>query len=96
MIIEQADRDVAIRDLQMKLSEVYTFLMKDVELAEIPTMQELFGKLAKQTLECAVFIKQYSETKSECELNALRRCRHVTLNVVLYRGKTCQECVQRN
>jgi hypothetical protein len=97
MILDQADRDDAVRDLLDKLSEVYTFMNGDGRLAEIPTMQELYGKLARQTLECADFVVHYSETKSACESNALYRRPCPTLNVIsLQRGKTCQERVQRN
>jgi hypothetical protein len=38
-------------------------------LAEIESMQVLFGKMARQAFECADFIVHYSETKSACESN---------------------------
>lgn len=78
MILNQADRDDAVRDLLKKVSEVYTFMNENGRLAEIPTMQCLFGKVARQTLECADFIVHYSETKSACELNAWRRRHRLT------------------
>jgi hypothetical protein len=97
MILDQVDRDDAVRDLLKKLSEVYTFMNEEKRLAEIPTMQTLCGKLARQTLECTDFIIHYSETKSACESNTPHRRHCLTLNVVsLHRGKTSQERVGRN
>jgi len=40
MILDQQDRDNAVRYLLKKLSEVYTFMNEDGRLAEIVTMQE--------------------------------------------------------
>jgi hypothetical protein len=71
MILDQVDRDDAVRDLLKKLSEVYTFMNGDKKLTEIQGMQALYGKLAQQTLECADFIVHYSKTKSTCELYVL-------------------------
>jgi len=96
MILNQQNRDNAVQDLLKKLSEVYAFMNEDGRLAEIPTMEKLYGKVARQTLECADFIVHYSEAKSACESSPLRR-RRLTLNVIsLRRGKTSQGCVQRN
>jgi len=67
MILSQAERDDAIRALVERLSEVYTFMNEDKRLAEIESMQAVYGKIARQTLECADFIAHYSETKSACE-----------------------------
>jgi len=69
MILSQAERDDAIRALLERLSEIYTFMNEDKRLANIPSMQMLYGKIARQTLECADFIVHYSETKSVCQLN---------------------------
>jgi len=87
MILDQQDRDNAVQDLLNKLSEVYTFMNGDGRLAEIDSMQELYGKLARQTLECADFIIHYSETKNACKSSALRRCRHLTLNTISCTGE---------
>jgi len=67
MILSQAERDDAVSALLERLSEVYTLMNDDTRLAEIPSMQALYGKIARQTLECADFIIHYSETKSGCE-----------------------------
>jgi len=69
MILDQAERDDAVRALLERLSEVYTFTNEDKRLAEIPSVQALYRKIAWQTLECADFIVHYSETKSACESN---------------------------
>ena len=69
MILNQAERDNAVRALLETLSEVYTFMNEDKRVAEIPSMQALYGKIARQTLECADFIAHYSETTSACESN---------------------------
>jgi len=96
MILDQEDRDKAVHDLLKRLSDVYTFMNEDRRLAEIPTMQELYGKMARQTLECADFIIHYSKTKSACKSSALHH-RHLVPNVILlHRGKTFQGRFQRN
>jgi len=86
MILDQEDRDNAVRSLLEKVSDVYKFMNEDGRLIEIPTMQELYGKMARQTLECADFIVHYSETKSECESSALY-CHSLTFSVVFFTGK---------
>ena len=86
MILDQQDRDNAVQDLLKKLSEVYTFMNEDGRLAEIVTMQELYGKVARQTLECADLIVHYSEAKSACKSSPLRRHR-LTLNVISCTGQ---------
>jgi len=70
MILDQEDRDNAVRGLLEKVSDVYKF-MNEGGTVEIPTMQELYRKVARQTLECADFIVHYSETKTACESGAL-------------------------
>lgn len=95
MILRQTDRDDAVSDLLQKLSEVYAFMNEDGRVAEIQFMQAPYGKIARQTLECADFTVNYSETKSACELNMLSP--RLTLNAVsLYREKTRQEHLQRD
>ena len=67
MILDQAQVDDDVRGLLGKVSEVYSFMKEDGRLAEIPSMEALFGKLARQTLECADFIVHYSEIQSACK-----------------------------
>ncbi|KAG2091229.1 uncharacterized protein F5147DRAFT_823336 [Suillus discolor] len=64
MILDQADRDVAVSSLLSKISEVYTFITEGEELAKIQSMLAIYGKIAQQMLECADFISHYSEMKS--------------------------------
>ncbi|KAG2061507.1 hypothetical protein BDR06DRAFT_992917 [Suillus hirtellus] len=66
MILNQADHDVAV-SLLSKISEVYTFIMEEEELAKIQSMLVIYGKIAQQMLECDDFISHYSETKSASE-----------------------------
>jgi hypothetical protein len=75
MILDQADRDVAVSDLLTKVSDVYALMKEDDTLAGIPSMQALYGKVARQTLEYADFIVHYSRTKSICESIPLRQYR---------------------
>jgi hypothetical protein len=67
MILNQADHDVAVSDLLKKISEVYTLIMEEEELAKIQSMLAIYGKIVQQILECADFICHYSEMKSTCE-----------------------------
>jgi hypothetical protein len=67
MILDQAQLDNDVRSLLGNVSEVYSFMKEDGRLAEVPSMEALFGKLARQTLECADFIVHYSEIKSACK-----------------------------
>jgi hypothetical protein len=53
--------------LLQKLDEVYGFITQDDNLAKIESMRNVVGKIAQQTLECARFIRDYSETKNFCE-----------------------------
>ncbi|KAG1727564.1 uncharacterized protein EDB91DRAFT_890641 [Suillus paluster] len=64
MILDQADRDAAVSGLLSKISEVYTFITEEEALASVPSMPVIYGKIARQTLECADFIAHYSETTS--------------------------------
>jgi len=87
MILKQQGRDNAVHDLLKKLSEVYAFMNEDGRLDKIATMQELYGKLARQTLECADFIDHYSETKSTCKSSPLRSSSLDTQCVISYTGR---------
>ncbi|KAG2094004.1 uncharacterized protein F5147DRAFT_417508 [Suillus discolor] len=62
IIIAQAQRDQSI--LSLKLAEVYRFIAQDDSLGKIESMRDIVGKIVHQTLECARFIRDYSETKS--------------------------------
>jgi len=69
MILDQADFPVnnILVDLLKKVSEVLVFMMGTGRVAEISSMPTLYGRLARQTLECADFIAHYSEIENTCE-----------------------------
>jgi hypothetical protein len=89
MILTQADRDVTVSSLLSKISEVYTFITEEEELAKIQSMLAIYGKIAQQTLECTDFISHYSETKSACESIPHLDVLHPN-TIYLYRDKTWQ------
>ncbi|KAG1906639.1 uncharacterized protein F5891DRAFT_474763 [Suillus fuscotomentosus] len=64
IIIAQAQRDQSIINLLKKLAEVYRFMAQDDSLGKIESTRDIVGKIVHQTLECAPFIRDYSETKS--------------------------------
>jgi len=67
MVIAQSDRDQAVHRLVDKLDQVYGFMIQDETLGQISSMRDILGQISQQTLECARFIRDYSETKSFCE-----------------------------
>jgi hypothetical protein len=78
MILDQTEIDYALSLLLTKVSEVYVFIMEAQELAKDLPMLGIYGKIARQILECADFIAHYSETKSACE--SAPSCRYSILN----------------
>ncbi|KAG2113852.1 uncharacterized protein F5147DRAFT_787911 [Suillus discolor] len=64
IILAQAERDESVDRLLQKLDEVYGFITRDENLSKVKSMHDVIGKIAQQTLECARFIREYSETKS--------------------------------
>jgi hypothetical protein len=67
MVIAQSDRDQAVHRLVDKLDQVYGFMIQDETLGQISSMRDILGQISQQTLECARFIRDYSETKNFCE-----------------------------
>jgi len=67
IILAQADRDKAILNLLKKLGQVYSFVMQDDTLQQVSSMSTILGQISQQTLECARFIRDYSEKKNFCE-----------------------------
>jgi hypothetical protein len=67
MILDQANRDIAVSCLLSKISGVYALLTEGEGLARIASMLEICGKIARQTLECADFVVHYSDMKSFCK-----------------------------
>ncbi|KAG1841568.1 hypothetical protein DFJ58DRAFT_688642 [Suillus subalutaceus] len=64
IILTQADCDTAILDLLQKLGDVYGFITEDKRLHQISSMHTILGQISQQILECAYFIRDYSETKN--------------------------------
>jgi hypothetical protein len=88
MILDQADFQVntILVDLLKKVSEVLVFMRENRRVAKISSMPALYGRLARQTLECADFIVHYSEIENTCESTPLRR--RLRLNVVSLHSET--------
>lgn len=63
IILDHPDKDDALSRLFAKVSEVYAVLTEMQEVAKIASMLEIYGKLARQMLECADFIVHYTKTK---------------------------------
>ena len=63
MIIDQTTCDDSVRSLLSKMNEVYAFLMKE-ELRDIGSMKAVVERICHQTLECAYFIREYSQNKN--------------------------------
>ncbi|KAG2144689.1 uncharacterized protein EDB93DRAFT_1337981 [Suillus bovinus] len=66
IILAQAERDESVQRLLQKLDQVYGFIIQDDNLFKVESMSDVVRKIAQQTLECARFIRDYSETKSFC------------------------------
>lgn len=65
MILNQANRDDAVSRLLSKVSEVYALLVMGHEgLVRIASVLEIYGMIARQTLECADFVS--NESPSLC------------------------------
>jgi hypothetical protein len=61
-----------VLNLLEKLAGVYYFMTQDVNLDKMESMRGIVGKIIRQTLECARFIRDYSETQSSCESSSYR------------------------
>jgi len=81
MVIAQSDRDQAVLGLVDKLDQVYGFMIQDEMLGQISSMRGILGQISQQTLECARFIRDYSETKSFCESSSC--CMYHILSLLL-------------
>jgi len=81
MVIAQSDRDQAVHILVDKLDQVYGFMIQEETLSQISSMRDILGRISRQTLECARFIRDYAETKSFCESSSC--CTFHTLSLLL-------------
>ncbi|KAG2356813.1 hypothetical protein BDR07DRAFT_1491450 [Suillus spraguei] len=64
IILAQTERDKSVQSLLDKLEQVYDFMTQDDTLGRISSTRTIAGRIAQQTLECAHFIRDYSENKS--------------------------------
>ncbi|KAG1786499.1 hypothetical protein EV424DRAFT_1467839 [Suillus variegatus] len=64
IILAQTEHDKSVQSLLEKLEQVYRFMSQDDTLGQISTKRSIAGRIAQQTLECACFIRDYSEKKS--------------------------------
>ncbi|KAG2365664.1 hypothetical protein BDR07DRAFT_625260 [Suillus spraguei] len=64
IILAQTERDDSVQSLLEKLEQVYVFMSQDDTLSKIPSQRTIVERIAQQTLECARFIRDYSERKS--------------------------------
>src|SRR6267154_6602865 len=59
--------------------ELYGFMAHDETVHQIPSMRNIVAQIAQQTLECARFIKDYSETRNYCE-SSTSKCSSYIIN----------------
>ncbi|KAG2340344.1 WD40 repeat-like protein [Suillus weaverae] len=74
IVLAQVDCDKAVLRLVDKVDQVYGFILQDETLSQISSahsndgqvslMDSIIGKISQQTLECAHFIRDYSQTKN--------------------------------
>ncbi|KAG2150643.1 uncharacterized protein EDB93DRAFT_1327918 [Suillus bovinus] len=64
IILAQTERDQSVQSLLEKLEQLYCFMSQEDTLAQISSQLSIAGRIAQQTLECARFIRDYSEKKS--------------------------------
>ncbi|KAG2361548.1 hypothetical protein BDR07DRAFT_38161 [Suillus spraguei] len=67
IILAQTNRDEAVASLLHKLEQVYSFITQDDMLHQISSMDNIIGQIAHLIIECAYFIRDYSETKNSCK-----------------------------
>ena len=66
MIITQINRDASVDALVIKINEFYHFITEDNRPSKLTSMQDILKSMADQILDCARFIKNYSERKNFC------------------------------
>ncbi|KAG2029149.1 hypothetical protein BDR03DRAFT_1096314 [Suillus americanus] len=64
IILAQTERDESVQSLLKKLEQIYDFMSRKDTLGQISSKRSIAGRIAQQTLECAGFIRDYSEKKS--------------------------------
>jgi hypothetical protein len=86
IILAQTKRDQSVQSLLEKLEEVYDFMSQKDTLGQISSKRSIAGRIAQQTLECAGFIKDYSEKKGFCKSLSYSTLRIVNL-ILLSQGR---------
>ncbi|KAG2369754.1 hypothetical protein BDR07DRAFT_1456614, partial [Suillus spraguei] len=61
IILAQTKRDQSIQSLLEKVEQVYQFMSQGDTLGQIASQRKIAARIAQQTLECARFIRDYSE-----------------------------------
>jgi hypothetical protein len=79
IILAQTERDQSVQSLVEKLEEVYRFMSQNDTLGQILFKRSVAGRIAQQTLECAHFIRDYSERKGFCKSSNYRTSHIVDL-----------------
>ncbi|KAG2093906.1 uncharacterized protein F5147DRAFT_820824 [Suillus discolor] len=64
IILAQTEHDQSVQSLLEKLEQVYGFMSQDDTLGQISSKHSIAGRITQQTMECACFIRDYSEKKS--------------------------------
>jgi hypothetical protein len=62
--LSQTIRDTAINDLAGTMSDAYAFLCEADQVKRFKSQADILIAMAKQTEECAYFIRGYAQTKS--------------------------------
>jgi hypothetical protein len=66
IVIDQKNRDNSISGLVETMNDVYAFVHEAESLKRIESQKEILALMAKQTTECAYFIRDYAKNKSFC------------------------------
>jgi hypothetical protein len=94
IILAQTERDQSIQSLLDKLEEVYRFMTQRDTLGQISSKRSIAGRIAQQTLECARFIRDYSEKKGFCKSSSYCTPRSVNF-IPLSKGGDLEKMLSR-
>ena len=74
----QLDRDTQLMGLVKAMEDVYSFVEASESFQErVQVLQETIDKILKQTVECAIFIREYTGHGFGGEPNVLRSGIHL-------------------
>jgi len=71
MILAQANLDASIATLLSRVGQTYELILKHMSSSKINITKDILVQIAQIIRECAIFVSQYSETKSFCRLPRL-------------------------